>query len=201
LPAPILHNENELLLQVAAGNERAFQVLFDHYWENIYAVSLAFTKSAELSEEIVQDVFIKIWLKRDQLSTVNKFDGYLFTVARNHIYNTLRKKVPEQPFFDHMAGYFVDTAAVPGEEMIMEETKQLIDKAVHQLPAQQRAVFELSRYQGLDHAAIGKELGISKLTVKSHLTKALKSVRENYLKYPDGLLYIACFSKIFHKYF
>jgi RNA polymerase sigma-70 factor (ECF subfamily) len=192
LPASTLNNEKELLIEIAAGNEKAFRRLFDHYWDNIYSVAFALTKSSVLSEEIVQDVFLKIWLKRDLLASVTKFDDYLFIAARNQIYNELRKKTVEQPFVEHLEQHFLESSALPEEMMLLKETKQLIDKAVEQLPAQQQAVFKLSRNEGLDHAKIAEKLGISKLTVKSHMTKALQSIRQYLQTHTDGLLLVAC---------
>jgi len=190
LPPSILHTENLLLLEIAEGNEKAFRCLFEHYWSKIYSVAFALTKSSTLSEEIVQDVFLKIWLKRKQLPSVEKFDGFLFTVARNHIYNVLRKKITELPFIEHLEQCFFETSALPEQELLLKETRQLIDKAVEQLPAQQRAVFELSRNQGLDYAKIAEKLEISKLTVKSHMNKALHTIRQ-YLQahHTDGLAF------------
>ncbi len=185
-----LDNENELLLLVAEGDERAFRQLFDHYWNKIYSVTLTLTKSAALSEEIVQDVFLKIWLKREQLPSVEKFDAFLFTVARNHIYNELRRKTMEQPFVEHLEQHFLESSALPEQVMLVKETKLLIDKAVQQLPEQQRAVFELSRNEGLDYNAIAEQLGISRSTVKNHMTKALQFLRQ-YLNTHRGELVLA----------
>ena len=190
LIAALLDNENELLLQVAEGDERAFRQLFDHYWNKIYSVALTLTKSIALSEEIVQDVFLKIWLKREQLPSVERFDSFLFTVAKNHIYNELRKKTIEQPFVEHLEQHFLESSALPEQMMLLKETKQLIDKAVQQLPDQQRAVFELSRNEGLDYNAIADQLGISRSTVKNHMTKALQFLRQ-YLNAHRGELVLA----------
>jgi RNA polymerase sigma-70 factor (ECF subfamily) len=196
LSATLLNNERELLLRIAEGNEHAFRKLFDHYWDNVYSVAFVLTKSSVLSEEIVQDVFLKIWLKRDQLVSVTKFEGYLFIVARNHIYNELRKKTMERPFVEHLDQYFLETSALPGQEMMLKETKQMIDRAVKQLPPQQRAVFELSRNEGLDHAKIADKLGISRLTVKSHMTKALQSIRQYLQTHTDELSLVTAIMSI-----
>ena len=185
-----LHNENELLQLVTKGNERAFRELFDFYWQRIYTVAFTLTKSVVLSEEIVQDVFLKIWTKRDKLPEVKKFDGYLFMVAKNHILNELRKKTTDQTFTDNLEKHFLETSALPEQQLMLKETKQMIDKAVLQLPAQQRLVFDLSRNEGFDYNTIAEKLGISKLTVKSHMTKALQSIR-HYLQTHADILFAA----------
>ena len=164
------HNSDHLISQVAAGDETAFRRLFHLYWDNIYSVAFTFLKSQVVAEEIVQDVFLKIWLKRAQLPAVENFDNYLFVIARNHIYNELRKKTGNRMVEE-------ENSSSPEQQLLLKETGQLIDEAVRQLPRQQRTVFELSRNGGLDHASIASHMGVSRLTVKSHMTKALHSIR------------------------
>jgi RNA polymerase sigma-70 factor (family 1) len=190
LSATTLHNERELLLTIAKGDEKAFRKLFNHYWNHIYSVAFTFTKSIVLSEEVVQDVFLKIWLKREQLTSIINFKGYLFTVARNHIYNELRKKSCEQSFVKHLEEYFIEMSSLPEEKLFLKETQYLINEAVAHLPVQQRTVYELSRNAGLDHAQIADKLGISKLTVKSHMNKALRLIRQTYQSSTGELLCI-----------
>lgn len=188
--AASLNNEKELLLLVAEGDEKAFRQLFNHYWDKIYSVAFTLTKSSVLSEEIVLDVFLKLWLKRERLASVEKLDAYLFTIAKNHIYNELRKKIAEQPFVECLEQHFVECFAVPDKIMQLKETKLLIDKAVGQLPQQQRTVYEMSRIEGLDYATIAKKLGISRSTVKNHMTKALQFFR-HYLHSNTTELFLA----------
>jgi RNA polymerase sigma-70 factor (ECF subfamily) len=183
-----LDNEIELLSRVAKGDEKAFRLLFSHYWGKIYSVAFTLTKSAELAEEIVQDVFLKIWLKKEQLPSIAKFESYLFIAARNHILNQLRKRTYDQHFAEHLEKHFSASAVSPEQEMLLKETNQLIHKALGQLPARQREVYELSRNQGLDTVTIARQLGISKLTVKSHMTKALQFIRHYLQPFPDKLL-------------
>ena len=188
--ASSLRTENEFIQAVVAGDEKAFRQLFDYYWQNVYAVAFSLTKSSVLAEEIVQDVFLKIWLKRSQLATISNLRGYLFTVAKNHIYNELRKKTFERPFADYLEQLVVETSSLPEQHMLLSETRQLVYKALEQLPRQQRIVFELSRNSDLDQNKIAEKLGISKLTVKSHMTKALHTIRQ-YLQAHSHLLLLA----------
>jgi RNA polymerase sigma-70 factor (ECF subfamily) len=167
----------ELLPKAAAGDEQAFTLLFKSYWQNVYVVALDFTKSETLAEEITQDVFLKIWQNRDNLSTIRKFDDYLFIVARNHIYNVLRKKSIERPFIVHLEEYFQETSYLSDQAVCFKETRDLIDAAVELLPPQQRLIFLLSRNEGFNHNEISEKLGISKGTIKSHINKALHSIR------------------------
>jgi RNA polymerase sigma-70 factor (family 1) len=192
-----LDNESELLKDISFGNEKSFRLVFDHYWKSVYGVAYVLTKSIELSEEIVQDVFLKIWLNRERLPEIEKFDGYLFMAARNHIYNVLRKKVIEGPWVAQLEQHFLETSSLPEEQLLLKETTEAIKAAVAKLPQQQRTVFELSRFEGLDHAKIADQLGISKLTVKSHMTKALQTIRFYLQSHTDALLFISCMLYVF----
>ncbi len=161
---------------MSSGDEKAFRKLYDLYYDKIFAVSLSFTKSQVISEEIVQDVFLKIWLKREVFSGVHDFEAYLFITARNHILNCLRSRMKEVVFLDYLHSYFVVSEDVTST-LHTKEIHKFIAEARELLPPQQRRVFELSRYEGLNYQAIAEKLDISKLTVKSHMTKALSFIR------------------------
>ncbi|MBN9382343.1 MAG: RNA polymerase sigma-70 factor [Chitinophagaceae bacterium] len=175
------YDEISLLSAIAKGDEAAFRQLFDRYWDNIYGVAFAFTKSPVIAEEMAQDVFVKIWLRRTELPQVKKFGDYLFIIARNHIFSELRKKIHEQPFSDHLLNYFQEVTNTPENQLLFRETEQLLLKAIQQLPPQQHLVYCLSREQGLNQEEIAAKLDISKNTVKSHMNKALQFIR-NYLR-------------------
>ncbi len=175
------YDETALLEEVAKGDEKSFRQLFDQYWDTVYNTSFAFTKSSALAEELTQDIFLKIWMQREKLSGIEKFKDYLFIIARNHIFNELRKKVHEQSFADHLFNYFEETANTPEQQFLLRETEQLINEAVKQLPSQQQLIYCLSRQQGLCHQEIADKLHISTNTVKSHINKALQFIR-NYLQ-------------------
>lgn len=177
LPVLPFTNDAALVVQVAQGDEAAFRQLFDRYWDNIYGVALAFTKSPTIAEEIVQDVFLKIWLKRDKLPAIEKFDAYLFMVARNHILNKLRKKVKEEPLLDSSLDQIEESANTPESLVVTKEYERLVRQAVEQLPPQQRLIYNLSRQQGLSQEEIAASLHISRHTVKSHMNKALQVIR------------------------
>ena len=179
------YDSSQLVPLVAAGDETAFRRLFHLYWDNVYSVAFVFTHSQVVAEEIVQDVFLKIWLKRDRLAGVGNFDNFLFVVARNHIYNELRRKTGcTTPPSD-----VEDSSNSPEEQLLFKETTRLVADAVQALPRQQRLVFEMSRNEGLDYTSIARRMGISKLTVKSHMKQALHTIR-GYLSRHNFLLAI-----------
>lgn len=172
-----LYNESDLLAEVARGNENAFKVLFDRYWDKIFSVAFVLTKSVVLAEEIVQDVFLKIWLNRLKLPEIENFEGYLFIIGRNHIFNELRNKTENLAFSDDLLQFFQEASLQPEQQFIIKESEQLVMEAADHLPAQQKKIFLLSRKAGLTHEEIAKMLGLSRLTVKTHIHLALKFIR------------------------
>ncbi len=170
---------------MAEGDEGAFRVLFDQHWDTVYGVALALTKSAAMAEEMAQDVFVKVWLKREKLAGVDNFEGYLFIIARNHIFNTFRRKIKFEAFTDHLLDYAQATVAAtdtPDKQLLCNELEKLVEEAVEQLPPQQRTVYCMSRQQGLSQEEIANTLHISRHTVKSHMNKALHIIR-TYLRH------------------
>jgi RNA polymerase sigma-70 factor (ECF subfamily) len=167
-----IYEEKELLCRVAKGDEAAFGVLFHAYHQRLGAYIYRLTESFTATEEIVQDVFVKIWLKRATLSEVDHFDAYLFTAARNHAFNYLRKLARER----------AHQASLPAEEAVVEEEPDqraaLLEQAISHLPRQQKNVYLLHRRQGLSHAEIAEHLHLSVETVKKHMSLALRSIRD-----------------------
>lgn len=172
-----LYNEKELLALIADGNETAFTTLFGHYRNRIYGIAFKVSRSDTVAEEIVQDVFLKIWLKRAGLTNISNFSAYLFIITRNEVYLALNRiarnyKVSlllgkEQPFAENDA-----------EKRFMDSTyNNLLQKAIEQLPVQQKKVYKLIKIQGLKREETADMLHIHPETVKSHLAQAMKSVR------------------------
>jgi len=175
LLAPSTNNETQLLLQVAKGDEPAFSELYYRYHNALGIYIYQLTGSRELSEEIVQDVFLKIWIGREALAEVNNFKAWLFIVSKNHALNSLRTLVKERTLKknwsrDHQFSHTKDEAA------FNDDSYMLIDQAINQLPEQQKKVFILSRYRRLKYKEIAKELNLSRETVKSYLGLAVSSI-------------------------
>jgi RNA polymerase sigma-70 factor (family 1) len=170
--------ERRILEQLAQGNAFAFTLLFHHYRGRVYAVALRFLKSPELAEEIVQEVFLKVWTKRQDLLNIANFEAYLFTMARNIVFDFVkdlaREAVKKKDFNDILRdGVGAD------QPLIEEQYDKLLQEVVSQLPPQQKQIFRLARVEGLSHQAIAEELHISRLTVKAHMAKALRTIRQN----------------------
>ena len=174
-------NEKELLLQVARGDERAFTRLFEEYSDITYGFAIAYTKTAESAEEIVQEIYLKLWLQREKLQEVYSFKDHLFIMTRNHILDFLRRHLREKKYQQQLARHFKETALTPHEELLFKESREIIARAVASLPPQQQAIYCLRRNDGLPLDEIALKMNISRLTVRNHLNKALATIR-NYLQ-------------------
>lgn len=181
-----LHNERDLLLLVSKGDESAYQQLFHTYWDQIYSTALMFTKSPELSEDLSQDIFVRIWVKREQLAKIEQFDNFLFITARNLIFDHLRKKVFGGGYDDYFLEYFKDAALLPDQRLEFKEFENTIREAIDKLPAQQQTAFRLSRFQGLSHEEIAHQMGISRQSVKSYIVRSIVSLRKMIKEHPEN---------------
>jgi RNA polymerase sigma-70 factor (family 1) len=173
-----LTNENELLARLTKGDEKAFGTIFHHYRQKIYSYAFHLCRDRHQADELVQETFLKVWLHRDKLSQVIRFDNWLFTIARNQVFDMLKDMAREEAFRRQAAGNLQPTANVVEEQLLSRENEVRLREAVDQLPPRQKLIFTLSRHKGLKHEEIADELQISRHTVKTHLVQALKALRD-----------------------
>ncbi|HEX9513846.1 MAG TPA: RNA polymerase sigma-70 factor [Puia sp.] len=154
-----------------------FKQLFDTYKNRLYGYVLAIAHSKYVAEEITQEIFIKLWLCRDILHQVDNLEGYIFTIARNKTLNHLRKAAHNVKLLHELQGLAAPENNNVEERSLVAEYDTLIRDALTQLSPQRRLVFQLSRYQGLNHEEIALQLKLSRHTVKNHMVEALRFIR------------------------
>ena len=192
MPIEPLYNEKEFLQQVVQGDESAFRTVFDHYRDAIYSFALKVTRREAIAEEIVQDVFIKIWINRAGLPAIHHFPDFLYIIARNHTFNALRKLARERKL-NAVTTEDLSIAGVSTEAIIIQrDYDRLLQQAVAQLPPQQRLVYTLGRQEGFTREEIAAQLQISPETVKVHMASALRTLRTYFKDHDELLLLIAC---------
>lgn len=167
-----------MLQDVARGDEQAFARLFHAYRDKLYGFILKITGSRELAEDVVQDVFLKIWTHRSNLHEVENFNAYLFRMSHNQVMNGLKRMNLESSIRLRLARLVQAAAEDPESVLMYKHTRELLKEAVEQLPPQQKLVYQLSREQGLKQEEIANQLNISAQTVKNHMSQALRSIRE-----------------------
>jgi len=169
-------SDADLLHFLQEENEEAFAELYGRYWKNIYFLAVKYTKSSEISRDIVQEVFLKIWINRNNLGHVKEFKPYLHVAARNLIINSLRNKVFHVSIEN---GEEVEEEYLqPEKQLSYKESVILLNQAIEMLTPQQKAAYQLSRNQGKKYDEIASEMGITVSTVKNHMTKAIQSIRD-----------------------
>lgn len=169
--------EKELLQLVSRGDEAAFAQIFHAYRNKIFTVALKITESTTVAEEIVQDVFLKIWLKRDSLPEVNDFASYLFIIARNHTFNELKKMARQEKFQQNPEGSEPIGSFNADDPLLNKNYEAILKEAISRLSPQQQKVYYYSKEEGLKREEIAEKMGISPETVKIHLSHAMKSIR------------------------
>ena len=191
--------EKELLLKLSNGEEQAFDELYQIYSLRIYRKLLKMVKVQVLADELTQDVFVKVWTKRHQIDPDQSFRSYLFSIAKNLVYDSYRKisrdglltaqvKLISTEFYTHTE-----------EAIYYKQTQQLIQEAIDLLPPQQKRVFQACKIEGRSYDDVAKELNISNSTVNNHIVAATKTVAA-YLKKSGTLVFFIMLSSTFlHK--
>jgi RNA polymerase sigma-70 factor (ECF subfamily) len=192
-------NESELIKQVISGSERAFSKLFDGYYKALGDYVYRLTESLEITEEIVQDVFIKIWTKKEALSGIESFSNYLFIISRNQTYNFLRKKANEKVRQLEWEKDFEENSILNDDDKSGEFYRSLLEKAIEKLPPQQKKVYLLSRNERLKYEEIAQKLNISPETVKKHMKSAIKFLKSNVNVENDGVLVLILLAQLIFK--
>jgi len=175
-----IYGDQELVQLMRSGDERVLIEIYDRYWEKMLAVAFNRLGNQEEAEECVQDVLYKLWKLRDNFSLVkDELANYLARAIRNQSFNILDRRYRERLKAEGFPPAEEINLHTPEHELIMRELEQQIDSVIRSLPAQCKLVFTLSRHEGFSTKEIAEKLQLSENTVKSHLKKANKDIRNN----------------------
>lgn len=182
--------EDILLKRIAQDDEKAFRVIFDRYKHRFYGAALKMTRSPDLAEEIVQEVFLTLWLRRTALTEVKNPAAYLLAIAYNSI-STQFKKIAREKRVKERVSERMAVSECSTETIIEEkESRQLLQHIIGQLPSQQQLIYRLSKQDSLNRNEIAEQLQISPNTVKNHLLKAMKYIKAHF---KEALLVVGWF--------
>ncbi len=188
-----LHNEQLLLQKIAESDETSFAEIYEVYSDSLTQFVLKYVKSKELSNDIIQEVFIRIWEHRNELHAIESFKAYLFTIARNLTLNFLKRASKEKTVKAEIARNYKSVSCVTEDRLLSNQYKQFIEEVLHSLPAQTRTVFQLCREEEKSYEEVAACLGISRSAVKKHIVRSHKFFKERMLDHPDlqfGILFI-----------
>lgn len=178
-------NDNLLLRQLRDGNEDAFAFFYEKYSLDIYRKLYRMTKVSSLSEELLQDVFVKIWDKRHLIDPEKPFKSYLFQIAQNLMYDFYRNLARQEKLQQEVKKVFSELQYVTEECINLKETQQILNRAIQNLPPQQKLVFQLCKMEGKSYEEVGTTLGVSTSTINGHIVKATKSIKTFMCKYEN----------------
>ncbi len=179
--------DNELFLKLKNGDEQAFKFLFNKYYSSMCLFARQFLNDSQLAEESVQDMFVKIWEKRELLNIESSVKHYFFRSVRNHCLNQIQhEKIKHQ-----YASTVLQTThqEIDQDQYYMEvDLLQRIEKSIDSLPPKRQEIFRLSREQGLKYKEIADTLNISVKTVEAQMGLALKYLRDELKDYNKHLM-------------
>ena len=170
-------NLNTVLHNMANDDKKALEELFNHYYPRLYQFSKSFLKIEDGIDDILQEVFIKIWNNRAQIRSLETFNPFIFTMTRNLLLNELRRGLNKQKVRDEIYKISVPEEYQSFEKIEYKELKDTVDQIVNNLPGKQREVFLLSRRDGLSHKEIAEQLNISTKTVEYHISQSISMIK------------------------
>jgi len=174
--------DNGLLMQLRQGDELAFEKIYRLYSPGLYGKLLKLLKSEPQTEEILQDVFLKIWEYRGSIDPDKSFRAFLFKIAENKVYDFFRKAARHKEFEKELIALSTSNYMLLEELMGNDEKSILLENAINILPPQRQEVFRLCKLERKSYKEVSELLGISVSTISDHIVKATKSIRTYFEK-------------------
>jgi len=179
----LLHTEKELVKKLKEGDSFAFEVLFYKYRNKVKGFATKMVPSQIDPEETVQEVFIKLWLKKEMIDPEKDFQSYLFSIAKNLILDHLKSAVNRKLYFvdEHFQQDILSDESLDGTVPV--DFEEQILSLIEQIPERRREIFRLSRFEGMTYKQIAERLNITENTVDSQIRNALAFLRKEFRKF------------------
>ncbi|MDB5119760.1 MAG: polymerase sigma-70 factor [Sphingobacteriales bacterium] len=178
------HEERLLIEELATGSAKAFKKLYDVYRPHVYDYVSRLCKSDDVTADIVQDVFLKFWIKGDSVSQINCLEAYLISIAHNRTIDYFRHLSKEGKMLEVLLSKSKIINNL-NDTTPDDKVRFLVGKSLRILSIQKRKIFQMSKYDGLSHDEIAYNMNLSKSTVKNHLSEALKHIRNHIHEHID----------------
>lgn len=179
-------DEMHLIRDLKRGREYAFTSIFNLYFQTLYQYSVSFLKSEHDAEDVVQEVFIRLWLNRENITAENSLKSFLLTATRNLLITRFNQRL-NAPAFEDYLGYCNSLGREDDSRLEYEEFMTRLDRCISELPPHQQKVVRMSKIEQLDNKEIADRLGINEQSVKNSLSLGLKHVRSR-MAIPMALL-------------
>lgn len=169
-----------LLYHLSKDDESAFRQIFHLFSDRVYSFALKLTRSRTSAEEMVQEVFMKLWVNRSTVYSIENLSSWLFVVTKNLVLNSIKRKATEEKANAVFAMETAKNHSDTEEKVIADDYERLLNETVSHLPPQQRLIYSLCHQEGLQYEEVAQRLKISRLTVKTHMHQALKTIKAQF---------------------
>lgn len=172
------HTESELMALMISGDHHAYLEIYDRYKTPLQQHAWKKLGHAQDVQDVIQDMFTELWIKREALQLTTGLANYLFTAVRNRSLNQIYKRRKEVPYLDSLEEFIREGNYLIDLQVREREFRELIEKEIDNLPPRMQEVFRLSREEGLSHKQIALRLGTSEHTIAKQMTNVLKVLRK-----------------------
>ncbi|MHA7110037.1 RNA polymerase sigma-70 factor [Sunxiuqinia elliptica] len=170
-------NQDRILKELAKSNKQALEELFNYYYPRLYNFSKSFLKLEDGIDDVLQEVFLKIWHNRAEIKRSESFNSYIFTITRNLLLNELRSRLNNQKLRDRILEASVAEEFLSMGNVEYDELKEKVEEIINELPQKQREIFRMSRIEGLSHKEIAEKKSISTKTVEYHIGQSISMIK------------------------
>ena len=177
-------NDFRLMEQIQKGNVHALELLFERYYEPLCNFAFLFLKTTNQTEELVSDVFIRVWQNRERQTRVTHVKAYLYRSVKNAVISAIRKNKPDMDELSSLEN-ISKHEITPESLLIREDLYKAVGSMIEAMPHQAGLVFRMHKMDGLSYKEIASTLGLSVKTIENHMGKALRFVRDLHAKNPD----------------
>ena len=173
----IIHSDF-LVNQLVQGNQLAFTKLYDQYSKQLYRNIFRMVKDEDVAQELLQDLFMKIWEIRENIDPGKSFKSFLYKVAENLVYGHFRKVAKDARMLDRLILVSTELYSSAEDLMIKRESHELLNLAIEQLSPQRKRIYKLCKFEGKSYKEVSQELGITTAAVNSQIILANKAIRQ-----------------------
>jgi RNA polymerase sigma-70 factor (family 1) len=171
------YNDEQVLRELAEGSEKAFTVIYERYYYAVARTGIKYLQDTKLTEDLVQEIFTKIWTNRENFTGVLHFQSYLYTMVKNlallYIKDVAREVVAKQNFVRRKA----ESDNNIDRYLAEKEYNELVNQAIAELPVPHQKVFKLAKIDGVNRTEIAEQLKLSQQTVDNYLVLAVKTIK------------------------
>jgi RNA polymerase sigma-70 factor (family 1) len=176
--------------RLADDDVSAFTEIYNRYYDRIFQLAFAYAKLTELAEDVAQQVFLKLWERRKELRKTENPEGWLFRAAKYQVWTILQREAGRKEYQDKIVQMLYENGLSPDQQIFQKEQVAIINEAINTLTPKQQEVYRLGRESGMTYQQIADKLNIGKETVKEHMFKALKALRNKLESHKDILLIV-----------